>query len=588
MSVKANLQSEYVPMADGTRLAVSSWLTAGDVNTHNPCPAVLVTTRYWRAMALSPDNLEEQAYTGWANRLIDNGYRLVVADARGTGASFGTRHAEVDRNEVSDIGEIIEWVASQSWCDGRVATHGTSYSGITTLYSLATTKKSLKVGICRAPDFDMYRHLIAPGGIVNRWFVEGWGAHTAAQDNNDIDAMFSAGYLPVPEQGFDNILGVRPVDSDDGLLASAISEHKSNFNLAQSIDELDFIENFLKEHNPPVYHPCYHKHINNCEIPLVIRCGWHDAATALGALSLYATFEHLPVQVILGPFNHEGTYRVDPFSREEPESTPLDEGRAWRIDSLNTIFKPEGNQAGGFVRGIHYYTLGENRWKTTSQWPLQNTTMQRFYFNDNHRLNNRQPRCESGEDNYKVDPTSTTGRFNRWHAQSADQPVYFEDRRQEDKKLLVYDSEPLQVDTEITGHPVVCLYIRSSESDCDFFVYLEVVDIDGRIKLLTEGQLRGIHRKVSNEKPPYTMFGPYHSLEERDSEPLGNEKINHLVFDLLPISVVLKKHQRIRITIAGADCETFASNMGGKASSFSVERNSRYSSCIDLPIQRGL
>jgi putative CocE/NonD family hydrolase len=574
-------------MMDGIRLAISSWLTADDITHNKSYPVVLVTTRYWRAMALSPDNIDDQAYTGWAKVLIDNGYRLVVADARGTGASFGTRDAEVDNNEVSDIAELIDWVAHQPWCDGRVATHGTSYSGITTLYSLATAPEALKIGICRAPDFDMYRHLIAPGGIVNRWFIEGWGAHTAAQDANDVKAMFSTGYMPIPSGGADNILGVRPVDGGNKTLTKAVAEHRNNFNIANVIDELDYIDNFLTERNPPIFDPVYKDTIDNSGVPLIIRCGWHDAATALGALSMYASFKHLPLQVILGPFNHEGTYIVDPFDGGDgtnPRSIPLDEGRAWRIDYLNAVFDPVTTKDKGLARCVHYYTLGENRWHKTQQWPLPKTQMQRLYFAEGHGLTARPPVTDNGQDIYQVDTNATTGLFNRWYAQSQNQPVYFEDRQQEDKKLLVYDSEPLTQKIEITGHPVVSLFLQASVNDGQYFVYLESIDADGRIRLLTEGQLRGVHHKVSAAQPLYRMFGPYHSLSKSDAEYLPTDKVAEISFDLLPISIVLKTGTRLRVAIAGADADTFAPLPNAHGSTIAVQRNDQYASFIDIPV----
>jgi X-Pro dipeptidyl-peptidase (S15 family) len=54
---------------------------------------------------------------------------LVVADARGTGASFGSRPIELGPREIADYGELIDWVAAQPWSNGRVGVYGTSYEG---------------------------------------------------------------------------------------------------------------------------------------------------------------------------------------------------------------------------------------------------------------------------------------------------------------------------------------------------------------------------------------------------------------------------------------------------------------------------
>lgn len=589
-------KSEYFTVRDGVRLAVSIWLTEHDRSRAQSYPAVLIATRYWRAMAFK-DNAEElQSYYAFAASLLAHGYRLAVADARGTGASFGCRTAETDREEVEDIGELIAWVSGQEWCDGQVATFGVSYSGITTLYSLVTAPSSLKLGVCRAPDFDMYRQLFAPGGIVNRWFVSGWGGFTAGKDTNDMTAIYANGYAPLPEGGIGNIIGVRPVDEDlDGsLLRAAVAEHQSNFNIAAPNSSVESIDHFLSETNPPVYDPAFKKRIEDNNIPLVVRGGWHDGGVALGAVSLFASI-HSPMKIILGPWNHDGTYHVDPFQEGDgttPLATPITDARALVIQSLDEVFYPErnGESPDGHSaeekpkRFVEYYTLGENRWKITEQWPLPQAKNQRLYLSDNHKLTAMLPGETEGSDQYIVDPTASTGRFNRWHAQASNQPVHFPDRKAEDKKLLIYDTDPLEKDTEITGHSVVTLYLRSSATDGQFFVYLETIDPDGRVRLLNDGQLRGIHRKISNEAEPYKMFGPYHSLLEKDVLPIVPGEVTEISFDLNPMSVLLQKGQRIRIAIAGADIDTFAPIEGCENPELIIERNSLYASCIDLPI----
>jgi len=102
--------------------------------------------------------------------------------------------------------------------------------------------------------------------------------------------------------------------------------------------------------------------------------------------------------------------------------------------------------------------------------------------------------------------------------------------------------------------------------------------------MLTEGQLRGLHRKVSDETPPYTMFGPYHSFREKDAQPLIPGEVAEITFDLYPISVSLKKGLRLRLAIAGADKDVFAPIAGSETPKITVERNSIYGSYIDIPL----
>ena len=582
-------KSEYVTMRDGIRLAVCIWLPQESNNKPDKYTAVLTTTRYWRATALQQDNAEFQPFYPFACYLLVQGYILVAVDARGSGASFGCRETEFSPAEVEDIGEVIEWIALQEWCDGRVATVGTSYTANTALCSLVTAPAALKVAVGRAPDLDMYRHIFAPGGIANHWFIEAWGALTCAQDNNDVEALFAAGHQP-PEGGADNVLGVRPVDEDENgsLLAAAIAEHQGNFNVKGNDDRLMFVDTKPFGSHRFLFESAYQQRIEKGKVPAVIYCGWHDAGTVLGALSMFASFSS-PLRVILGPWSHSGNYRVDPFLQgdgTEPEIISQETVFGLRVKSFDILFKPKTlpdqntDEQFGLVE---YYTLGENRWKTTRQWPLPQTQIHRLYLAGEHQLSISMSASEEGCDFYHVDPTAGTGLNNRWHAQMGN-PIFFPDRQEEDEKLLVYDTPALDKDTEITGHPVVHLYLRSNATDGQFFVYLETVDPDGRVRMLTEGQLRGLHRKVSDDTPPYKMFGPYHSLKEKDALPLVPGEIAEITFDLFPISVLLKKGQRIRLAIAGADADVFEPIEGCESPEITVERNSVYASRIDLPI----
>ncbi|MGX4677327.1 CocE/NonD family hydrolase [SAR92 clade bacterium H246] len=587
--------NQYMTARDGIRLAVSTWMKDPNEIQHAN-PVILVTTRYWRAIEFETPNTSGQTYCSFAALLADKNYRLVVADARGSGASYGTRQAEVDHNEVADISDLIDWIAQQAWCNGQIITTGTSYSAITTLYSLLSGSTAFVGGVCRAPDFDMYRHLFAPGGIVNHWFIAAWGKLTAAQDANDVEAVFSGDYFPAPEQGISHIKGVQAVDTDHNLqqLKAAVLEHQSNFNIANAIDSLDYIEQFLTDKNPPVYDRAYQSVIEQHQKPLVIRCGWHDAGTALGALSMFATFSRHPIHVILGPFNHDGSYHVDPFQPggESPAAEGgMDEGRGWRMEAFNTLLEraaskgqassPSANRP---ARLVEYYTLGENRWKTSQQWPLAEARLQRLYFGEHQRLRQDKPPEPNGCDGYQVNLDTTTGKYNRWYAQAAEQPVCFPNRDSEDKRLLVYDSEVLTEELEITGHPLVSLMLSSSTPDGQIFVYLERVDATGAVRLLTEGQLRGIHRKVSSEPPPYAMFGPYHSLQASDAQPFVMGEVTEVSFGLLPLSVRLKKGDRIRVAIAGADKDTFEPIEECEQQVLTIERNRHFFSYIDLPI----
>ena len=153
-----------------------------------------------------------------------------------------------------------------------------------------------------------------------------------------------------------------------------------------------------------------------------------------------------------------------------------------------------------------------------------------------------------------------------------------------DRRLLTYTSAPLTADMEVTGHPVISLEVASTHTDGAFFVYLEDVDPAGRVTYVTEGELRGIHRKISAEVPPYKLPIPYHSFRQKDSQPLVPGQVTTLRFALIPTSVLFKQGHRLRVAIAGADKGVFLRVPEQGTPVITVSRNSAQPSFIELPV----
>jgi len=136
---------------------------------------------------------------------------------------------------------------------------------------------------------------------------------------------------------------------------------------------------------------------------------------------------------------------------------------------------------------------------------------------------------------------------------------------------------------EVTGHPVVTLFVTSTATDGQVFVYLEEVDEASRVRYVTEGQLRALHRKLSTGRPPYKTVVPYRTFLRRDAKPLVAGQITQLTFDLFPTSYLFRKGRRVRIAIAGADKDHF-DPLAGPPPTVQFYRGGAYCSRIDLPL----
>ena len=72
------------------------------------------------------------------------GYAAIRVDIRGSGESEGVLLGEYLKQEQDDAVEVIEWIASQPWCDGRVGMMGKSWGGFNGLQVAARKPEALK------------------------------------------------------------------------------------------------------------------------------------------------------------------------------------------------------------------------------------------------------------------------------------------------------------------------------------------------------------------------------------------------------------------------------------------------------------
>ncbi len=115
-------QSLYVPVRDGTRLAMNVYRPARDgVPLAEPQPVVFSFTPYRARYRDDAGRLIELRQISRADEqaLFDTGYVIAVADVRGKGASFGSRRGFQDRTEALDGYDLVQWLSRQPWSDGN-------------------------------------------------------------------------------------------------------------------------------------------------------------------------------------------------------------------------------------------------------------------------------------------------------------------------------------------------------------------------------------------------------------------------------------------------------------------------------------
>ncbi|MEG9862203.1 MAG: CocE/NonD family hydrolase [Parvularculales bacterium] len=156
----------WIPMPDGTRLSARIWKPLGE----NPAPAILEYIPYRkRDMVRLRD---ERNHPFFAR----NGYACLRVDMRGSGDSEGAMPDMYDQCELDDARHVIDWVAAQLWCNGKVGMFGTSWGGTASLQAAVNAPEPLKAVIANSATIDRFEDDIHwMGGCLLTDSLE-WGA----------------------------------------------------------------------------------------------------------------------------------------------------------------------------------------------------------------------------------------------------------------------------------------------------------------------------------------------------------------------------------------------------------------------------
>ena len=183
-----------VPMRDDVELSVDIWrpVTPAGVKV----PVILSLTPY-HSLYVALDSNEDDLPSGDARLFVPKGYAYARADVRGTYNSGGCWDYGGIK-ERHDGYDLVEWLGTRPWANGRVAMTGGSYDG--------TTANAAAVE--RPP------HLatIVPVSAISRWWgyayqqgtrstYSGESADIDPPSDTPTDFMFAYGFLPPPDPG---------------------------------------------------------------------------------------------------------------------------------------------------------------------------------------------------------------------------------------------------------------------------------------------------------------------------------------------------------------------------------------------------
>ena len=153
-------------MPDGVRLSARIWWPEG----RGPFPAILEYIPYRkRDMVRARDERNHPYFAA-------HGYVCLRIDMRGSGDSEGHMPDMYSDDELADARHVIEWIAEQDWCSGRVGMFGTSWGGTASLQAAVDAPGPLKAVIANCATADRFEDDIhwTGGALLTDSFE--WGA----------------------------------------------------------------------------------------------------------------------------------------------------------------------------------------------------------------------------------------------------------------------------------------------------------------------------------------------------------------------------------------------------------------------------
>ncbi len=544
-SPKEVIVSYNVPCAlrDGTVLLADVARPAGD----GRWPVVLLRTPYGKA--IYPINRPLYAQKGFV---------LVVQDTRQRGVSGGEGDYEPFVNDGSDGAEAVAWAASLPYSNGAVFSIGMSYGGYTQWAAAAEQPPALKGLAPLLSPGSARRTLVYRGGVLELEALVGWfmivGLETLLR-RRWVDGEEFAAAMAGLMQDFDRLFepggfDILPLNQFEPLKRNGIGEHF--FKLLEE-----------KADGPTVSAAARSQDYSRIEAPALIVGGWYDFF----------------VQAAVDQF--EGM-RASAATPEAREKTRLIIGRWCHDTGLSNItgesmgkwaaaataLHPEGidGLAMEFFAGlltneapstapVKIWVMGAEQWRDEQEWPIARTQVTPWYLHSGGKANTRYgdgvlslAEASGPADSYSYDPanpTPTRGgtnlNQNRFAGPSEQRAV------EERQDVLVYTSEALLEDLEVTGTAIAEIWAKTDVEDTDFVARLVDVSHDGAAIVVAEGIIRARYRHDPNS---FTT-----------AEPLEAGKPYLFRIELTPTSNLFKAGHRVRLQVASSAFPRWARNL---------------------------
>ena len=538
----------FVPMRDGVSLAVD--LYQPDSLTRHA--AVLLVTPYQKDAAFEmPLGSDGRPLTALpipplppginpmllsVMPLIEAGFVVAVADARGTGFSEGVYdYYNLERGPFDGY-DLVEWLAVQPWCTGRVGIMGSSAAAISCYITALTHPPHLEAMAPNMHPGDFYLDQWRPGGVFRYENRISWGvgmhARTSPIDPGDPAAPSWERKRAVYENRFHEF-------------GRRIAEGKSAANLdwLTEMYEHSSYDDFWKQRS-------FIRRASEIDIPTLHGGVWFDHF-GRGTLTSHAAID-VPKRLFMGP----GSL----FTRLDLGDGGLSQ---LLVDWFDYFLRDAPN---GVLEGpaARIYVMGLEDYVDEPTWPVPVDELVLFLGPgpDGAATSSTEGLLERDASAAEValvlvhDPTAPT--------RSPGDPF---DLGAFEAQSLTFTTPPLRSDVTVIGTPHLLLDLVSDATDVDLCVRLLDVDETGRSRLLNTGALKASHA-TSHEEPIDLVPG----------------ELNQLDVEIWPLANLFRAGHRIRVAVSGSDFPFFEVNPTPSSSKILV--GAANSSRLVLPVVR--
>jgi len=540
-------ENVMVEVRDGVKIAVDVYRP----DAEGKFPGLLAMSPYGKISQVYPETppqpfgksiFEASCESGDPFYFAKRGYVFVIADHRGTGDSEGAMIGVMDAKEGEDGHDVVEWMARQPWCTGKIGTAGICYFSNTQLQIAITQPPHLT---CIAPweifGDDLYNHGMYDGGVLSLFWYGLYTGTYPARCGYAIKNVKSWMIENTPPEELRRL--VDEACADPRLRAYPYLYHLLKYPEKNPI----LFDLMLNPLDGPFYRErSFGEKLDRVQVPAYVG---GPCFSFFGLPQIYV-WNKLKVPKKLRLYTEMG-YR--------PWKGDHDELLRWYdywLKGLETGIMDEPD--------VRYFTDGIEKWHTASEFPCENTQYVNFYFNSLGRLMTTPEMDNNYPDSFVQEPLTVSEKRNR----------------------VTYLSAPLPEDLKVVGGAQVKFYASIDYTNTTWRVQLREHG-SRQMAPLGSGWLRAAHRAIDEERT--TKFEVVH--DHTKDVPVVPGEICEYVVQLRPCAHIFRAGTQIELEISSIDiptdpdtydimwhlceCETICHR---------IYRDAEHQSCIRLPV----